>query len=75
MRSVDEKGIRFESRFSEYFESCNTISFWKVRVAFYAALKALGIGPRDEVILPGYTCVMNVNPIKHLGCKAGVCRH
>lgn len=35
----------------------------------YAILKAIGIGPGDEVILPGYTCVMDVNPIKYLGAK------
>jgi dTDP-4-amino-4,6-dideoxygalactose transaminase len=27
----------------------------------------MGIGQSDEVILPGYTCVMDVNPIKYLG--------
>jgi perosamine synthetase len=29
----------------------------------------MGVGSGDEVILPGYTCVMNVNPIKYLGAK------
>ena len=29
----------------------------------------MGIGPGDDVILPGYTCVMDVNPIKYLGAK------
>ena len=35
----------------------------------YAILKALDVGDGDEVILPGYTCVMDVNPIKYLGAK------
>jgi len=35
----------------------------------YAILKAIGVNEGDEVILPGYTCVMNVNPIKYLGAK------
>jgi dTDP-4-amino-4,6-dideoxygalactose transaminase len=35
----------------------------------YAILKALGVGEGDEVILPGYTCVMDVNPIKYLGAS------
>ena len=43
--------------------------FWKGRVALYAILKALGIGEGDEVILPGYTCVMAVNPILYLGAR------
>jgi len=44
-------------------------AFWKGRVALYAILKALGIGEGDEVIVPGYTCVMDVNPIKYLRAK------
>jgi len=44
-------------------------AFWKGRVALYAILKGLGVGENDEVILPGYTCVMDVNPIKYLGAK------
>jgi len=41
-------------------------AFWKGRVALYAILKALGVGEGDEVILPGYTCVVAVNPSKFL---------
>ena len=29
----------------------------------------IGVGEGDEVILPGYTCVMDVNPIKYLSAK------
>jgi len=35
----------------------------------YAILKAMEIGRGDEVILPGYTCVMDVNPVKYLRAK------
>jgi len=35
----------------------------------YAILRAIGVGEGDEVILPGYTCVMDVNPIKYLGAR------
>lgn len=38
-------------------------------MALYAILRGLGIGSGDEVILPGYTCVMDVNPIKYVGAK------
>lgn len=44
-------------------------AFWKGRVAMYAILRGLGVSERDEVILPGYTCVMDVNPIKYCGAK------
>ena len=57
----------YERQFARWFDSNYAFSFWKGRVALYAILKAMGIGPDDEVILPGYTCVMDVNPIKYLG--------
>ncbi|MHC4159150.1 MAG: DegT/DnrJ/EryC1/StrS family aminotransferase, partial [Planctomycetota bacterium] len=57
----------FEGAFTRWFNTGNALSFWKGRVALYAILKAMGIGQSDEVILPGYTCVMDVNPIKYLG--------
>jgi dTDP-4-amino-4,6-dideoxygalactose transaminase len=41
--------------------------FWKGRVALYAALKAIGIQPGDEVIVPAFTCVVVPNAIIYLG--------
>lgn len=41
--------------------------FWKGRVALYAILRALGIGPGDEVILPGFTCVVVPNAVLYVG--------
>jgi len=60
---------KFEQAFAQGLGLSNGFSFWKGRVALYAILKAMGIGPGDEVILPGYTCVMDVNPVKYLGAK------
>ena len=60
---------RYETAFAEFFNTKIAFSFWKGRVALYAILKALGVGEGDEVILPGYTCVMDVNPIKYLGAR------
>lgn len=59
----------FEQLFAGIFAENYAFSFWKARVALYAILKALDIKQGDEVILPGYTCVMDVNPIKYLGAK------
>ena len=45
-----------------------TIStYWKGRVALYTALKAMGVGSGDEVILPAFTCVVVPNAILYLG--------
>jgi dTDP-4-amino-4,6-dideoxygalactose transaminase len=63
------ENCKFPRSFSAWLNVPYAFSFWKARVAFYAALKALGVGPGDEVILSGYTCVMNVNPIKYLDAK------
>jgi len=60
---------KYEQAFARFFGVSHAFSFWKGRVALYAILKAMGIGPGDEVILPGYTCVMDVNPIKYLGAR------
>lgn len=59
----------YESAFSKWFHSQSAFSFWKGRVALYAILKAMHLNQGDEVILPGYTCVMAVNPVKYLGAK------
>jgi dTDP-4-amino-4,6-dideoxygalactose transaminase len=59
----------YETNFAQYFGQKGAFSFWKGRVALYAILKALGVQAGDEVVLPGYTCVVDVNPIKYLGAK------
>lgn len=60
---------QYQQHFARLFSTERAFAFWKGRVALYAMLKALGIKEGDEVILPGYTCVMDVNPIKYLGAK------
>jgi dTDP-4-amino-4,6-dideoxygalactose transaminase len=60
---------RFEHAFADWLGVGHSFAFWKGRVAMYAILRAMGVGEGDEVILPGYTCVMDVNPIKYLGAK------
>jgi perosamine synthetase len=41
--------------------------FWKGRVGLYAILKALGVGPGDEVVVPAFTCVVVPNVVMYLG--------
>lgn len=65
----NDKLLVYEKCFAKWFNTGWAFSFWKARVALYAALKAMGIGPGDEVIIPGYTCVVDVNPVKYLGAK------
>lgn len=48
-------------------EDVNAFFFWKGRVALYTIMKAMGIGPGDEVIVPGYTCVVVPNAVLYTG--------
>jgi perosamine synthetase len=42
---------------THYFpENGQLFYFWKGRIALYTILKALDVGPGDEVIIPGFTC-------------------
>ena len=43
--------------------------FGKGRVALYAILRALDIGPGDEVIVPAFTCVAVPNAILYAGAR------
>ncbi|MCD4832124.1 MAG: DegT/DnrJ/EryC1/StrS family aminotransferase [Anaerohalosphaeraceae bacterium] len=66
---MNGKNKSFRVGFASYFNANHAFSFWKARVALYALFKTIGVGPGDEIILPGYTCVMDVNPIKYVGAK------
>jgi len=69
MSNKSAKLSEYQTYFCRLFSGKAAFGFWKGRVALYAIFKAMGIGPGDEVIVPGYTCVMDVNPIKYLGAK------
>jgi perosamine synthetase len=47
----------------------NIFTFWKGRIALYAILKALGIGPGDHVVIPGFTCFILPSAICFTGAK------
>mgnify|MGYP002631733735 CR=1 FL=1 len=43
--------------------------FFKARVALHALLEAAGIGAGDQVLLPGYTCVVVPNAVLYRGAE------
>ena len=56
-RTVGEKTLELERRFAEYHEAREAISVTSGFDAIQVALRALGAGPGDEVIMPAYTCI------------------
>ncbi|MFQ5413452.1 MAG: DegT/DnrJ/EryC1/StrS family aminotransferase [Phycisphaerae bacterium] len=59
----------YEAAFAAWLGAERAFAFWKGRVALYAILRALRVGAGDEVVVPGYTCVMDVNPVYYVGAK------
>ncbi|MCD4683513.1 MAG: DegT/DnrJ/EryC1/StrS family aminotransferase [Bacteroidales bacterium] len=57
----------FRQSVSNILQNDNIYFYWKGRVALYALLKAMKVGKDDDVILPGFTCVVVANAIKYLG--------
>jgi dTDP-4-amino-4,6-dideoxygalactose transaminase len=62
-----ELAVRYERAFADWNGSSHAFSFMAGRVALSACLDALGLLPGDEVIVPGYTCVVVPNAIKYAG--------
>lgn len=57
----------YQTAFAKAVGASYAYAFWKGRVALYAILRALKIGEGDEVIAPGFTCVVVPNAIRFAG--------
>jgi dTDP-4-amino-4,6-dideoxygalactose transaminase len=58
---------RYEGEFARAAGTEHAVSFGAGRMALFALLEALGIGPGDEVIVPAFTCVVVPNAIIYRG--------
>lgn len=63
----------FESEFARWNGSRHAFAFLGGRVALSACVHALDLGPGDEVVLPGYTCVVVPNALKYAGVTPVYC--
>ena len=61
------KTKKFEALCSTYLKSNNAIAVNSCTAGLHIALKALGVGPGDEVILPTLTFCATANVVVHLG--------
>lgn len=63
------KAAEFEQKFSAYTGAPGSVALASATGGMHVALKALGIGPGDEVITPSMTWVSTVNLIVMAGAK------
>jgi len=60
---------QFAAEFARWNGSRHAFAFLGGRVALSACIHALGLAPGDEVILPGYTCVVVPNAFHYAGVR------
>lgn len=63
------KATEFEQRFQEYVGCPGAVALSSATAGMHLALKALGIGPGDEVVTPSMTWVSTANLIVLAGAK------
>ncbi len=59
----------YEQDLENYHRVNHAITFGSGRMALYAILKAMNLQLGDEIILPGYTCIVTSNAIHYAGLK------
>jgi len=59
----------FERAFADWNGSRHAFAFASGRVALGAAIEALGLAPGDEVVVPGYTCVVVASAFANAGVR------
>src|SRR3954447_891851 len=63
----------FESEFGAYCDAPHTIGVASGTAALILALKAAGIGPGDEVIVPAHTFIASALAVTHAGAEPVFC--
>jgi perosamine synthetase len=61
--------MKLDANLPDHDGATEVFTFWKGRVALYAILKALNLGPGDAVFMPGYTCVVVPSAVFFLGAR------
>lgn len=66
-RTTGSRNDEFERRFAAYQQATHAITCVNGTVALELALRAAGIGPGDEVVVPAYTFIATASAVLHLG--------
>jgi len=64
---------KFHDEFAAWNGSRFAFSFSAGRVALSAIIHALGLVPGDEVVIPGYTCIVVLNAFRFAGLRVRFC--
>ena len=67
------KTKQFERDLAEFSHTTRFVCFNSATAALECALRALGIGPGDEVITSAYTYTASASPIVHVGATPVLC--
>ena len=63
------KTKEFERRIAEYVGTNRAVCLNSATAAMEMALRLIGVGPEDEVIVPAYTYTATASVTQHVGCK------
>lgn len=63
------KVAKFEERFAELHNVKHALAVTSCTTGLHVILKAKGIGPGDEVIVPSFTWISTANVVLHCGAK------
>ncbi len=71
--STGPKNAEFENEFAKQLSVGNAVALSNCTVSLHLALKILGIGEGDEVIVPSLTFVATANAVKYTGANPVFC--
>ena len=63
------KTKEFERKIAEYVGTNRAVCLNSATAAMEMALRLIGVGPEDEVIVPAYTYTATASVTQHVGCK------
>jgi dTDP-4-amino-4,6-dideoxygalactose transaminase len=71
--TLGEEVERFEDEFARYCETDHCVGVSSGTAALALTLEAYGVGPGDEVIVPGHTFIASALAVAHVGATPVLC--
>jgi dTDP-4-amino-4,6-dideoxygalactose transaminase len=71
--TLGEELERFESEFAAYTDVAHCVGVASGTAALSLILRAYGVGPGDEVIVPGHTFIASALAVAHVGATPVLC--